>query len=108
MHLLAADLRYRQTLSEAILWESLRGRKLDGYKFRRQVPIGIFVLDFLCADAKFAIEVDGPIHEDQHEADALRQEVLESLGLRFVRVTSAQVEQDLPGVLAIIRTALSQ
>ena len=107
MHLLSAEHRQEETLGETILWEALRGRRLDGHKFRRQVPIGAFVVDFLCAEAKLVVEVDVPIHETQREADALRQEVLESLGLHFVRVTAEQVERNLPNALATIRAALA-
>ena len=108
LHLLAAEHRQAPTASEAILWEALRGQRLDGHKFRRQVPIGAFIVDFLCAESKLVVEVDGPIHETQHDADALRQEVLESLGLRFVRVPADQVEHDLPHVLSIVRAALEE
>ena len=87
------------------MWQALRNRKLEGRKFRRQTPIGAFVVDFLCAEEMLVVEVDGKIHESQREADALRQEIIESLGLRFVRVTAEQVESDLPNVLNVIRSA---
>jgi very-short-patch-repair endonuclease len=102
----ARHLRAEQTASEDILWQSLRNRGLDGWKFRRQFPIGAFVLDFYCPQARLAVEVDGLIHLQQLDADAMRQALLEELGIRFVRVTAAQVEQSLPAVLALIRVAL--
>jgi putative DNA methylase len=102
---IARKLRREQTASEEILWQVLRNRQLDDRKFRRQQPVGAFVLDFYCADERLAVEVDGPIHENQKEADAQRQEILESLGIRFVRLTAAQVEDDLAGALAQIRAA---
>lgn len=103
----ARELRKNPTPSEDILWQAIRKEQLDGRKFRRQMPIGPFVVDFYCSTERLAVEVDGPIHETQREADRARQELLESLGIRFVRVTAEQVEQDLPGVLATIRAAFS-
>jgi very-short-patch-repair endonuclease len=105
MHELASELRMEHTSSEEILWEALRNRKLEGRKFRRQNPIGAFVVDFLCPEEMLAVEVDGKIHESQREADALRQEIIEALGLRFVRVTAEQVEHDLCEVLNVIHSA---
>ncbi len=92
--------------SEALLWEGLRARKLDGWKFRRQQPIGPFLFDFFCPSARLVVEVDGPINESQREADENRRALLESLGFRFVRVSSTQVETDLPSALAAIRSSL--
>lgn len=103
----ARELRKNPTPSEDILWQAIRKEQLDGRKFRRQMPIGPFVVDFYCSTERLAVEVDGPIHETQREADRARQELLESFGIRFVRVTAEQVEQDLPGVLATIRAAFS-
>ena len=104
---IARRLRREATHSEAILWRALRNRKLDGHKFRRQFPIGAFALDFYCPEAGLAVEIDGPIHAEQQEADRQRQEILESLGIRFIRFPAAAVENDLPGVLTQIRAALT-
>ncbi len=102
---IARQLRKNPTPSEAILWLALQKRQLDGRKFRRQMPIGPFVVDFYCSSERLIVEVDGPIHESQRALDQERQTLLESLGLRFVRVTAAQVEADLPAVLRAIRAA---
>ena len=102
---IARQLRNTTTPSEERLWQTLRKRQLDGRKFRRQVPIGPFVVDFYCSSERLIVEVDGPIHEFQREADCQRERMLESLGLRFVRVTAAEVEDDLPGVIEKIRAA---
>jgi adenine-specific DNA-methyltransferase len=99
--------RREPTPSEAILWQALRNRKLEGRKFRRQQPIGCFVVDFFCAAERLIVEVDGPIHESQQLCDRERQELLESLGLRFVRISSNLVETNLPGALEIIRQAFT-
>jgi very-short-patch-repair endonuclease len=108
MHDLAAQLRKDHTESEEILWQALRGRKLDGCKFRRQNPIGAFVVDFLCAEENLVIEVDGAIHEQQRESDALRHEIIESLGLRFLRFSAAEVEHNLNGVLDVIKRSFQK
>jgi very-short-patch-repair endonuclease len=101
----AREFRKQPTPSEAILWQALRGRKLDGRKFKRQQPIGAFIVDFFCGAERLVVEVDGGVHETQQEYDQQRQELLEFLGLRFVRVSSQQVETDLNGVLETIRAA---
>ncbi|MCO6451640.1 MAG: GAF domain-containing protein [Caldilineales bacterium] len=102
---LARTYRKMPTPSEEILWEALRGKKLEGRKFRRQQPIGPFVVDFYCSPERLIVEIDGPIHEQQREADQERQALLETLGLRFVRVTAEQVENNLSIVLDLIREA---
>lgn len=104
---LARTFRKEPTRSEAVLWEAIRRKQLKGRRFRRQQPIGPFVVDFFCPSERLIVEVDGPIHETQREADRQRQELLEALGLRFVRVAAAQVENDLPSALATIQNAFS-
>jgi very-short-patch-repair endonuclease len=99
----ARRFRKEPTASEDVLWQAIRSRKLDGRKFRRQQPIGVFVVDFYCHTEQLIVEVDGLIHESQREHDQQRQELLESLGLHMVRITSEQVETDLDAALASIR-----
>ncbi len=101
----ARELRKRPSRSEEILWQALRNRRLAGRKFRRQAAVGPFILDFYCAEERLAVEVDGPVHRSQQQADRDRQELLEGLGIRFARVTAQQVEDDLPGALETIRAA---
>jgi very-short-patch-repair endonuclease len=101
----ARQFRKQPTPSEALLWQALRGQRLDGRKFRRQQPIGPFIVDFFCPSERLIVEVDGPIHNQQHDADRQRQHLLEGLGLRFVRVTADAVETNLDAVLATIRAA---
>ncbi|HEX6748337.1 MAG TPA: endonuclease domain-containing protein [Longimicrobium sp.] len=103
----AREHRKHPTSSESLLWECLRGTKLDGRKFRRQQPIGPFIVDFYCPEERLVVEVDGKIHERQQREDADRQEALESLGLRFVRVTHEEVILDLQSALAKIRAAFA-
>ena len=101
------DARKEPTKSEAILWQALRNRGLGGRKFRRQLPVGPFILDFYCHDESLAVEVDGGIHEGQRTADAQRQRAIESQGIRFVRITAGLVENDLPRALAKIEAAFT-
>ena len=98
----ARQFRKEPTPSEDILWQALRGRKLEGRKFCRQQPIGAFIVDFFCGAERLVIEVDGGIHEFQQDADRQRQELLESLGLRVVRVGSELVETNLDEALSVI------
>ncbi|WP_439516969.1 DNA methyltransferase [Limnospira sp.] len=101
----ARQFRKEPTPSEHILWQGLRGRKLEGRKFRRQQPIGVFIVDFFCGAERLIVEVDGGIHKSQQEADQQRQELLESLGLRVIRLSSELVETNLDEALAVIRQA---
>ena len=103
----ALDLRRSDTASERVLWDALRHRQLRGRKFRRQHAIGPFVVDFYCAAERLAIEVDGSIHDDasQVAADESRQQAIESVDIRFVRVRSELVLTDLDGALRMIEAA---
>ena len=102
----AREFRKEPTHSEEILWEALRAKKLDGIKFRRQQPVGPFVVDFYASTLRLVVEIDGPIHEYQQEADRARQEILEQLGLKIVRLSAGEVEHSLPTALAKIRASL--
>jgi len=99
MTLVARELRRRSTRGEEILWAALRNRQLEGRKFRRQQPVGPFVLDFYCSQERLAVEVDGGAHTAQRDLDAERQSLIESLGIRFVRVANEDVESELAAVL---------
>ena len=102
----AREFRKEPTPSEKILWDALRGKKLDGIKFRRQQPIGYFVVDFYNSVHRLVIEVDGPIHQVQKEADQARQEILETLGLVVFRIESEIIENNPPLALSLIREAI--
>lgn len=97
------------TKAEAILWQELRNRKIDGYKFRRQHPVQQFIPDFVCIEAKLIIEVDGGYHNtaEQKRFDELRTEWISANGgFSFLRFTNEQVENDLSSVLDEIRKYL--
>ncbi len=105
---LARAFRKEPTPSEDILWQSLRGKKLDGIKFRRQQPVGYFVVDFYNSVYRLVIEVDGLIHDNQIEADRARQDVLELLGLNVLRIKSETIENNLPRALNEIRAKIEE
>ena len=96
---IARQFRKEPTKSEAILWQALRGKKLDGLKFRRQQPIGNFIVDFYNSVYRIVVEVDGSVHNDQVEVDKARQDILEQLGLIVLRISAEEVEKNLPSVL---------
>ena len=104
---IARQFRKEPTKSEAVLWQALRGKKLDGIKFRRQQPIGYFVVDFYNSVYRLVVEVDGPIHANQVEADLARQEILEQIGLNVMRVSTEEVEKNLLSVLAKVRSKIN-
>ena len=105
---LVSEKRHEPTPTEAIIWKHLRQRQNEGLRFRRQHPIAEYIVDFYCPAAKLAIEIDGPIHALQPEADAIRQELIEALGIGFLRFAAAHVETNLPDVLIQIHNYLKQ
>src|SRR3954463_16673382 len=100
----ARELRTRQTSAEVMLWEELRNRRLAGLKFRRQHPIGPFIVDFCCPDRRLAIELDGAVHTTQQERDAEREILLVAAGYRVLRFSNEALLADLEAILEIIRT----
>ena len=107
---IARDFRNQPTRGEQILWQHLRARKLADTKFRRQQPIGPFIVDFCATNIRLIVEVDGPAHDalEEQQRDAERQRLIESLGFRFVRVRAYDVEHDTEEVLQKIETAIRE
>jgi very-short-patch-repair endonuclease len=105
----AKVLRGNMTPSEMNLWMHLR-KGINGYKFRRQHPIGIFIADFYCHKAKLIVEVDGSIHNKEavKKADEERQKELERWGYIVIRFTNNQVIQQPEEVIKIITDKISQ
>lgn len=101
----AKELRQHMTPEEIVLWQHLRANHLNGLHFRRQAALAGFIVDFYCARARLVIELDGSVHDDQVEADAERDAILESHGLRVLRIRNHEVRQDLSGVLNRIAAA---
>ncbi|CAN5381735.1 hypothetical protein BH24GEM3_BH24GEM3_21670 [soil metagenome] len=95
----ARELRKEPTLAERTLWEAISKRRLGGLRFRRQHPVGRFILDFYCPGQRLAIELDGEVHDSQTERDAERTAVLQAAGIRVLRFRNEQVLHELPVVL---------
>ena len=104
----ARSLRKEQTEAEKKLWGYLRGRRLNGYKFVRQEPIGPFIADFLCRERKLVVEVDGATHSEIHEVeyDERRTIYLNTKGFRVLRVQNDDVFRIRDDVLDMILMAL--
>lgn len=99
---LARQLRKNSTLSEVLLWKYLNGKQMLCYDFDRQKPIDDYIVDFFCSKLMLAIEIDGDTHNYKIEEDIMRQERLESLGIRFLRFTDKDVKQNIEGVVTTI------
>jgi very-short-patch-repair endonuclease len=100
----ARRLRQTQSVAEKILWDRLRRNQLNGWGFRRQSPVGGFVVDFLCHKPALIVEVDGPTHENEEQKafDAERTAKLEALGYLVIRVREHVVRDGIEQVLAWI------
>ena len=103
----ARALRRRQTTAEDVLWQAIRGHKLAGLKFRRQQPMGPYIVDFYCLARNLVIEVDGEIHDQQQEYDAARTEYLEAHGATVMRFRNNEILDALPVVLDRIPAVVS-
>ncbi len=92
------------TLSEVLLWNELKQKKMQGYDFDRQRPIDNYIVDFYCKDLMLAIEIDGSSHDGEEAQiyDQKRQKRLEHLGVRFLRFDDLAVKKDMNNVLRAI------
>ena len=102
----AKRLRRDLTDAERKLWSILRSRQFEGVKFRRQQPIGPFIVDFVCQEQRLIIEADGGQHADSN-SDASRTRFLESKGYRTLRFWNNDILQNLEGVAETILSALA-
>lgn len=92
-----------------MLWSKLKSKQLLDYKFRRQVSIGKYIVDFYCPELKLVIEIDGDLHYLSKETikyDKIRQCSIELLGINFLRFTNIEVHRNLDGVLRTIESRL--
>lgn len=105
---LARQLRKNPTIAEARLWDELRELRRQGYHFRRQVPLGSYIVDFACLDQRLIVEVDGYQHLSGEGAakDAARDAHLAWRGFKVLRFTNADVSDKLDGVVLEILAAL--
>jgi very-short-patch-repair endonuclease len=106
----ARSLRKEMTRAEKILWNELRNRKVNGYKFRRQHPVGQFIVDFFCPEKELVVEVDGGIHEEEDikERDENRTADLERYDIKVIRFTNEVVLNNLDEVLRKIKEKLEE
>jgi very-short-patch-repair endonuclease len=93
----AKQMRLDATRAEAKLWDALRGRQLEGFKFRRQVPLKGYILDFVCFAPKLIVEVDGWQHADNAQ-DHRRDAAFEADGFRVLRFWNDEVQSNIDGV----------
>jgi very-short-patch-repair endonuclease len=100
---LARELRENSTNAERLFWSRVRGRRLEGFKFKRQHPVGRYIVDFICIDAKMIVELDGGQHASS-EADEERDLKLAKLGFRVRRYWNNDVLRNIDGVLANVLT----
>jgi very-short-patch-repair endonuclease len=111
----AVSKKFRQTLrnsmtaAEAVLWNSLKQRQLNGKKFRRQAGVGRYVVDFLCPECGLVIELDGDAHFSPNidQYDEPRTRYLETQGLRVLRFENRAIKEDLDQVLETIKANLN-
>ncbi len=102
----ARELRNNATNAERRLWHLLRRRQLDGFKFRRQRPIGPYICDFVCLEARLIVELDGGQHAQQAAYDIRRDDFLRSQGFRVLRFWNDDVQREIESIIETIHEAL--
>ncbi len=106
MNRFARALRKNATDAEQHLWNELRGRRLAGFKFRRQRPFGPYVCDFICLEASIVVELDGSQHLERSDYDARRDAFIRSYGYRVLRFWNGDVLDRTESVMETIFAAL--
>jgi len=106
MESLAKELRKQSTDAERVLWKYLRAHRMAGYKFKRQVVIEPYIVDFMCLGARLIVEADGGQHLDQVDDDLKRSIFLESLGYKVIRFWNHEILVDTSTVLEQIHSYL--
>ncbi|MBC7556544.1 MAG: endonuclease domain-containing protein [Chryseobacterium sp.] len=106
----AQFLRKNETETEKILWENLRDNQLQGFKFRRQHPISLYIADFYCHKLKLIIEIDGGYHDssEQVQKDQERTEILNSNGLEVIRFTDQEIAENIEKVIEQITLKINK
>ena len=102
------QLRRNSTDADQKLWRYLRNRQLGGHRFRRQQPLGPYIVDFVCLDSKLVVEVDGGQHIERVGCDERRTRWLESQGFRVLRFWNNQVLTEIEGVMQTVMMALAE
>jgi very-short-patch-repair endonuclease len=102
----ARSLRKNMTDVERLLWSKLRGSQLQDFKFRRQHPLGHYIVDFVCIELKLVVELDGGQHSDQKDYDERRSQWLGERGFKVVRFWNNDVIENLEGVMERLYSCL--
>lgn len=100
---IAKNLRKSHTNAERLLWKYLRAKQIEGIKFRRQQPIGRYIVDFVSFEKMIVIEVDGGQHSIEKDCDKERDNCLHEQGFKVLRFWNNEVLQNIEGVLEVIR-----
>jgi very-short-patch-repair endonuclease len=103
MNTIAKILRKRLTDTEKVLWRHLRAKQVEGHKFRRQEPIGKYIVDFVCHEKRIIIELDGGQHSIDKDRDIERDEWLTGQGYKILRFWNNEVLTNIDGVLEVIK-----
>ncbi len=95
------DLRVKQTEAEKILWQKLRNRQINGFKFFRKYSIGKYIADFYCSELRLVIELDGSQHYEENslEYDKIREEFMKNLDIKTIRFNNLDVFKNLDEVM---------
>ncbi|HFC8546329.1 TPA: DUF559 domain-containing protein [Neisseria lactamica] len=104
----AKAMRQEMSEAEAKLWQHLRASRLNGYKFRRQQPMGNYIVDFMCVTPKLIVEADGGQHTEQAAYDHVRTAYLNSFGFTVLRFWNHEILQQTNNVLAEILRVLQE
>jgi very-short-patch-repair endonuclease len=103
----AKNLRKNMTDAEKLFWYKVRDRRLAGYKFKRQVPVGPYIVDFSCLDYKVVVEIDGGQHND-NSADIIRDQFLQDSGFKVLRYWNNEILNNIDGVLEALILILNK
>jgi len=103
----ARQLRNNSTLSEVLLWKQIKGKAL-GVKFKRQVPMLEYIVDFYCQEIGLAIEVDGNIHDFRYLEDTQRQQEIEKYGVIFIRFSNEEIKNNMFSVILSLESKIEE
>ncbi len=100
-NILARELRKNSTIQEKRLWNLLKNRQFHNLKFKRQHPIGKYIVDFICKEAKIIVEIDGGQHNEPENiiSDTERTKYLEGLGYKVIRFWNNEIYENIDGVI---------
>ena len=107
--ILARNLRKNSTIQERRLWNLLKNRQFHNLKFKRQQPIGDYIVDFICKEAKIIIEIDGGQHNEPEniEYDKTRTEYLNTLGYKVIRFWNNEIYENIEGVILRLKEEIN-